>query len=235
MAEAVSDVSFEGDDLLQAAKERNLNVLTTGLFTKMGPGKGISNPNKFASAAFNLPVMEISDIQDFEDGYYILQVIEKIPEKISEFEMVNKEVRADLVKERQDAKAVKDADAFLSALRSGKSMSTESKNYNLTPTTTGLYKRNDSIPNIGSEREISEVAFKLTNENKLPEKVIKGKKGYYVIQFRERKMPELEEFSKEKDAITETLLQQKKSTTFAALLSQIKDKSEITIKEGFFD
>ena len=235
MAEEVSDVSFEGDDLLQAAKERNLNVLTTGFFTRMGPEKGINNPKKFASTAFNLPVMEISDIQDFEDGYYILQVIEKIPEKISEFEKVKEEVRADLVKERQDAKASKDADEFLAALKSGKSMSTESKNYNLTPTTTGFYKRNDSIPKIGSESEISEAAFKLTNENKLSEKVIKGKKGYYVIQFREKKLPEFEEFSKEKAAVTQSLLQQKKSTTFAALLSQIKSQSEITIKEGFLD
>ena len=235
MAEEVSDVSFEGDDLLQAAKERNLNVLTTGFFTRMGPEKGINNPKKFASTAFNLPVMEVSDIQDFEDGYYILQVIEKIPEKISEFEKVSKEVRADLVKERQDAKASKDASVFLAALKSGKSMSTESKNYNLTPTTTGFYKRNDSIPKIGSESEISEAAFKLTNENKLSEKVIKGKKGYYVIQFREKKLPEFEEFSKEKAAVTQSLLQQKKSTTFAALLSEVKSQSEITIKEGFLD
>ena len=235
MAEEVSDVSFEGDDLLQAAKERNLNVLTTGFFTRTGPEKGINNPKKFASTAFNLSVMEISDIQDFEDGYYILQVIEKIPEKISEFEKVREGVRADLVKERQDAKASKDAGAFLAALKSGKSMSTESKNYNLTPTTSGFYKRNDSIPKIGSESEISEAAFKLTNEKKLSEKVIKGKKGYYVIQFREKKLPEFEEFSKEKAAVTQSLLQQKKSTTFAALLSQIKSQSEITIKEGFLD
>jgi peptidyl-prolyl cis-trans isomerase D len=235
MAEEVSDISFEGDDLLQASKERNLNVLTTGFFTKMGPEKGTNNPKKFASTAFNLPVMEISDVQDFEDGYYILQVIEKIPEKISEFEKVKEGVRADLVKERQDAKASKDADEFLAALKSGKSMSTESKNYNLTPTTTGFYKRNDSIPKIGSESEISEAAFKLTNENKLSEKVIKGKKGYYVIQFREKKLPEFDEFSKEKAAVTQSLLQQKKSTTFAALLSQIKSQSEITIKEGFLE
>ncbi len=235
IAEAVSDVSFEGDDLLQSARERNLNVLTTDFFTKKGPEKGINNPKKFASTAFNLSVMDISDIQDFEDGYYILHVIEKIPEKIPEFEKVRKEVRADLVKERQDAKASKDADAFLSALKSGKSMSTESQNYNLAPTTTGLYKRNDSIPKIGFEREISEAAFKLTNEKKLPEKVIKGGKGYYVIQFRERKMPEFEEFYKGKAAITQRLLQQKKYTTFAALLSQIKSQSDITIKEGFLD
>ena len=232
-AEEVSEVSFEGDDLLKAAKERNLNIVTTDFFTKKGPEKGVYNRAKFASAAFNLALMEISDIQDFEDGYYILQVIDKIPEKISELENVKEKVLVDLVEERQDAKASEDANVFLSALKSGKSMDTESNNFNLTPKTTGLFKRNESIPQIGFEGKISEAAFKLTNEKKLPEKVIKGGKGYYVIQFKDRKPPDLEGFNKEKTAIKQRLLQQKKSKVFDALLSQIRSKSDISIKEGF--
>ena len=179
--------------------------------------------------------MEISDIQDFEDGYYILQVIDKIPEKISELENVKEKVLVDLVEERQDAKASEDANVFLSALKSGKSMDTESNNFNLTPKTTGLFKRNESIPQIGFEGKISEAAFKLTNEKKLPEKVIKGGKGYYVIQFKDRKPPDLAGFNKEKTAIKQRLLQQKKSKVFDALLSQIRSKSDISIKEGFLE
>ncbi|MDX2496709.1 MAG: SurA N-terminal domain-containing protein, partial [Desulfobacterales bacterium] len=68
-AEAVSDVSFQEDDLLKLAKERNLKVLTTDFFSRKGPEKGISTPSKFASIAFNLSVGEISDIQEFENGY----------------------------------------------------------------------------------------------------------------------------------------------------------------------
>jgi peptidyl-prolyl cis-trans isomerase D len=234
-AEEVSEVSFEGDDLLKAAKERNLNIVTTDFFAKKGPEKGVDNRAKFASAAFSLALMEISDIQDFEDGYYILQVIEKIPEKNSELENVKEKVMVDLVAERRDAKASEDANVFLSALKSGQSMDTTSNDFNLTPKTTGLFKRNESIPQIGFERKISEIAFKLTNEKKLPEKVIKGGKGYYVIQFKDRKPPDMEGFNKEKTAIKQRLLQQKKSKVFDALLSQIKSKSDISIKEGFLE
>lgn len=234
-AEDVSDVSFAGEDLLKAAEERNLKVLTTDFFTKKGPEKGIKDRVKFASAAFNLAVMEISDIQEFGDEYYILQVIEKIPPKIPELDKVKEEVKADLVKQRQEVKARKDADTHLSALKSGKSMSTESKHFNLTPTTTGFFKRNDSIPKIGPEREIAKAAFQLTNEIKLPEKVIKGTKGYYVIQFRDRKTAAFEEFNKEKVSIKQRLLQQKEARTFDALLAQIRSKSEITIKKEFLE
>ena len=221
--------------MLKAAEERNLKILTTEFFTKKGLEKGIKDRAKFASAAFNLEVMEISDIQEFGDEYYILQVIDKIPPKTPELDKVKKEVTADLVKQRQEAKAQKDANTYLSALKSGNSMSTESRHFNLTPTTTGFFKRNDSIPKIGTEREIANAAFQLTNEIKLPEKVIKGIKGYYVIKFRDRKMPEFEGFNKEKAVIRQRLLQQKKDRTFDALLAQIRSKSEITIKEEFLE
>jgi peptidyl-prolyl cis-trans isomerase D len=234
-AEAVSDVSFEGDDLLKSAKQRNLKILTTDFFTKKGPEKGIKNPAKFASAAFNLAVMEITDIQEFEDGYYILQVIEKIPEKISELKQVKEKVRVDLIKEKQEATAKEDATTFLSALKSGKSMITESKQFNVTPTTTGFFERNDSIPKIGFDRELSKAAFQLTPEKKLPEKLIKGAKGYYVIQLRDRRTPEIEEADKEKTSIKQKLLQQKKNRVFDAFLEQIRSNSEITIKEGFLE
>ncbi len=234
-AEAVSDVSFTGDDMLKVAKERNLKVLTTEFFTKKGPNKGIKNRAKFASEAFSLSVMEISEIQEFEDGYYMLQVVEQIPAKIPELKEVKEKVRVDLIQEKQEAKAKKDADAYLAALKSGKSMNTESKHFNLIPKTTGFFKRNNSIPEIGYEREILEAAFKITNEKKLPEKVIKGTKGYYVIKLRDRKMPEFEGFNKEKAAIKQRLLQQKKARTFNELLVQIRSKSKITIKEGFLE
>jgi peptidyl-prolyl cis-trans isomerase D len=234
-AEAISDISFEGDDLIKSAKERNLKILTTDFFTKKGPEKGIKNRAQFASVAFDLGLMEISDIQEFGDGYYILQPIEKIPEKVQELKNVKKQVRVDLIEEKQDAQAKKDADAYLTALKNGKSMATESKKFNLTPTTTGFFKRDVSIPNIGFEREVSRAAFQLSPEQKLPEKPIKGKKGYYVFQFKDRKMPEVEEFNKEKASIQQQLLQQKKTRTFDAFLAQLKSNSEITIKEGFLE
>jgi hypothetical protein len=60
-------------------------------------------------------------------------------------------------------------------------------------------------------------------------------KGYYVIQFKDRKISDPENFSKEKEEMKNRLLAQKKSSIFDALLAQIKSKSEITIKEGFLE
>jgi len=234
-AEAVSDEAVDGEDLINAAKERNMKILTTDFFSSKGPIKGINNPSEFASVAFNLFDKEISNVQEFEDGYYILQLIDKIQPKIPEFDEVKEKVKLDLIKEKQDEKAKADSEALLAALKSGKTMPAESKKYNLTPETTGFFKRSGSIPEIGYEREIAEVAFQLTGKKQFPENVIKGSKGYYVIQFKDKKISDPENFSKEKEEIKNRLLVQKKSSIFDALLAQIKSKSEITIKEGFLE
>jgi peptidyl-prolyl cis-trans isomerase D len=144
-------------------------------------------------------------------------------------------VKLDLIKETQDEKAKADSERLLAALKSDKTIQTESKKFNLKPETTGFFKRNGSIPKIGFEREISEVAFELTDQKPFPGHVIKGSKGYYVIQFKGRKISDPENFTKEKEEIKDRLLEQKKSSMFDALLAQIKSKSDITIKEGFLE
>jgi peptidyl-prolyl cis-trans isomerase D len=234
-AESVSDIAYEGDDLIKAAKERHLKILTTDFFSKKNPPAGISDPSKFADIAFDLSTGEISDVQEFKDGYYILQLLTKVPPEIPPLDKVKETVKADLLKERQDEKAKADASAFLSALKSGKTMDGESKQFHLTPKTTGFFKRNGSIPDIGYDRGIAEAAFQLTREKKLPENVLKGANGYYVIEYKNRKIIESDTFDKEEKIIKQQLLAQKKSEIFDALLAQLKSKADITIKEGFLD
>ena len=102
-------------------------------------------------------------------------------------------------------------------------------------TATGYFNRNASIPEIGYENQISSAAFMLTKENPLPEKTFNGTKGTYVIRLKNRKLPEAEGFDKEQEQIKETLLVRKQSKTFNEWLQQIKEGSEITIKEGIIE
>ena len=123
--------------------------------------------------------------------------------------------------------------ALLSALKDGAAIETAGKEFDLAPNSTGFFKRNDSIPNIGFERELSRIAFELSDKRSLPQEVIQGGKGFYVIKFKQRKTPSMEEFEKEKANIIKRLLQQKQSGTLRAWLEQKKNSSEIVIEEGF--
>lgn len=234
-AESVFDVTFEGGSLESIAAEQNLNLITTDFFTRKSPPKGVPKKAEFAEAAFNLTEGEVSDIQDFGDGYYLMELVEKRPAQIPEFSAVQQKVKADLIKDKQDEKAKSDAEAVLAALKDGATLAEVGQKFDLEPAATGFFKRNDAIPNIGYERELVQLAFELSDQNKLPPDVVKGRKGYYVIQFNQRKSPAMDEFDKEKAGIKEQLLQQKRFKTFEAWLEQIKNRSEIVVESGFMN
>jgi len=232
-AESIFDAAFESGRIDAVAAEHNLAVKTTDFFTRQGPQKGIQNKAEFAKVAFDLPEDEVSEIQDFGDGYYLMEIVEKRPARIPELKDVETKVKADLIEEKKSEKAKMDAEALLSALKDGTALETAAKEFGLTPASTGFFKRTDAIPNIGFERDLSRVAFELSDDNRLPQKVIQGRKGYFVIQFRQKKPPSMVEFDKEKDDIIERLLQQKRSKAFAAWLEQVKNRSEIVYFEDF--
>jgi peptidyl-prolyl cis-trans isomerase D len=235
-AESVYDAAFEGADLEAIAADRNLTIQTPDYFSRAEPPKVSNNPAKFATTAFELPDGEISEIQDFGDGYYIMEIVEKLPAQIPELNEVKEKIRADLIKQKKGEKAKADAEAMLSALKDGETMDAAARKFDLEPKSTGFFKRNASIPDIGSAREISRVAFELTAQNSLPEGALAGPGGgYYVIKFKDRKIPSLTDIDKEKADIKARLLQQKKFRAFDEWLNQLRNRSEISIEEGVLE
>ena len=232
-AEAFYETTLEGDLIAEVGKEMGLEVKTTGLFSLAGPEKEVQNPKAFADAAFALSLNQISDILDFDDGFYLLQVIESIPGKIPVLGAVKEAVTKDLMKEKQLAMAEEKAKAYLAVLKSGKTPDSAGSDTGVVLKSTDYFKRNDQIKDIGWESEISRTAFTLSPAKPLPEDVIKARKGFYVIRFKDRKLPDPEKFDKEKKQLQETLRRQKELKAFNLWLSEARKKSEITIQEGF--
>jgi peptidyl-prolyl cis-trans isomerase D len=231
-ADAVYNATFEGDDLIKNAQERGLTISETDYFTSNGPVKGIRDRG-FAEAAFKLAPMEISDLLDLADGFYILQVTDTVAPQIPEFQAVSSRVRADWIKAKQVERAKSEADALLAALQGGASLQEQSAKYGLTPDTTGFFARNAPIPKIGYNRELAEAAFGLTAEKPLPETVFPVNENYYLIRYHGRKEPSVEEFEKQKAATRERLLRQKQFQMLDDWVAELKRNSQINIEERF--
>ena len=232
-AETFYETTLEGDLLAEVGKEMGLEVKTTGLFSMVGPEKDIKNRKAFADAAFALSLNQISEIQDFDDGFYILQVIESIPGKIPELAAVKEAVTGDLMKEKQAAVAEEEAKALLAVLKNAPTADGAGSDTGVAFKTTDYFKRNDQIKGIGWENEISQTAFTLSSTQPLAEDVIRGKNGFYVIRLKDRRLPDPQGFDKEKEQLQETLSQQKEFKAFKLWLSETRKKSEITVQEGF--
>ncbi|MEW6673820.1 MAG: SurA N-terminal domain-containing protein [Thermodesulfobacteriota bacterium] len=228
-AESVYELTFDENDLTKAAAVQNLTVHTTDFFTPQGPQQGISEKSKFASTAFSLSEKEISEVQDFGDGYYIIQLLEKVPESIPDLSAVAEKVKANLINEKQKEKSGQEAKKFLEALKGGKSLKDEINRYGLQIKNTGFFKRNEQIPSIGYEPNITRAAFALSGEKKFPDTTVEGNNGFYVIVYSGKKEPDPTGFQNEKDQIVNSLMAQKRLRAFSDWVAQIRKDSQIQL------
>jgi len=229
---ATYNAALNAETLSNVAATLKQQLIITEPFGRNGP-TGVKNPAKFGAVAFELSLNAISDIIDSGDAYYILQVVEDIPETIPELGLVAERVRADLTKEKQNEQALKDARQCLSDLKSGKLLKEYQGKKGVKNGSTDFFKRNDRIPDIGYEREMSSAAFGLSSEKKYADEPIKGQKGYYVIAFKERKTADPAGLADEKGQITEMLTTQKQRRTFEDLLTSLRNSGKIVVENGY--
>jgi len=230
-AEVVYDAASGTGDLAGAAAARKLALHTTDFFTRRGPVKGVPKAAEFAQAAFQLAPGEVSDIQDFGDGYTLLQVADSRPARIPELAAIEARVKQDAIREKQTEQAGKDARALLADVKNGAALEPAAKKAGLTAKTTDFFKRGESPPDLANEPEVTRAAFELSEREPLPAEPIKTSTGYSVIRFREKKPPAAGGLEAEKAQIQDRLLQQKKSKTWEAWLDQLRQSSEIVRKK----
>ncbi len=232
-AEKIYDSIYEGDDIKKALKDR-AEVKETDYFTRKGPDK-LPNRSGFARVAFQLSKMQMSEIQDFPDGYYIIQVTDKLPAEIAKYEDVHDKVKAALIKTRQENKAKADAAKLLGELKKGESFEALAEKFKIKVKTTGFFKRNSAIPDLGTEQAVNKMAFQLSREKTFPDAPVKGRKGFYIIAFKDKKMPDPKGFETEKESIKKRLLERRQKQAFNTWLATLKAKSEIFIKDDLIN
>lgn len=232
-AEVIYDMLIDGADIEKVAKSQGVDLYITEAFDRKGPVSGVSQSQEFISAAFQLPPMEISEILKLTDGYYILQVIEKIPQRIPDIAEVQDKVKTDLIQKKQEEKAKNEAEKLLEALKNGKSLTEESRLRGIKMINSGFVKRNDAVPGLGYEPEVLNTVFSLSPDRKTAQSPTKGKTGYCVMEFVERKYQDGGDAKSEKDQIARVLLQQKQLISFNEFLAQLKKKSQIRVEEDF--
>jgi peptidyl-prolyl cis-trans isomerase D len=233
--EEIYEACYGAGNISDVAKINQLKVHETGFFPQNGPVKGIRQGKQFAETAFALADNEVGEPLELSDGYYILQPIAREPAKIPALKTIKERVRQDLIQTRENDLAKKDAEEFLSALQGGAEFQKAAASRKLEAKSTAFFKRFGAIPEIGLEPDIQKTAFSLSPSRPFPDAVIKSKQGYYVLRFKARQEADPKEFEDKKSEITSSLLQQKRQEAIKELLAQLREKSEITVEEGFLD
>ena len=230
------DTTFDGEDFEKNAKDSGLELVTTDFFTmKKGP-KGIENAAAFADIAFKLPMMELSDISEIGNAYYLIQVINKDPEKIPELNAIKEAVSKDTKRAQQKIAAEDAAKKFLEKTKVAGSIAAAAEgDPSIEIQSTGQMNRSTSVPGIGNDQKLQAAAFKLTQKDKFPENVVAADTGLYVIELKSKRLPLTQGLSIAESNIHDRILSQKQSELYSSWISDLHSNSEIKISDEFIN
>ncbi len=233
---SVYDISFEGEDLVKNAEDKDLELGTTDFFTRNSGPEGMEGADDFAEAAFSLPMGEISEVREIGNSYYLIQPLEKQEAGIPELDSVIEEVREDALRQKQQKTARLAAENFLETVDSAESFSNAAETTGNEVKTTGFFKRNQPVPEIGQNQPFSSKAFSLRDDDPVADSVVTGGNDrFYVMRLKERKTPQDSDFQNQRQEIESRLAERKRRQAVNRWVESMRQAGDIEISDKFSD
>ncbi|MFZ7126031.1 MAG: SurA N-terminal domain-containing protein [Desulfobacterales bacterium] len=233
-AQDAYDATYDDAELPAIAESFKAELMTTDFFGSEGP-QGLVEAGRFAQIALDMDAGEISEVEEFPDGYYLIQVTEQKPAAIPELASVRSRVEEDLKNRKQKENAAQAASAALEKVKAGESLESVARAAGKAIVETGFFGRNDSVEEVGFDPVFSEASFSLSEGKPLVDEVVNGRSGYYLLRFKARNLPDPAEFENEKAMIQSQLLQRKQIEAYTSWLEAARQRSEIVIEKGFLE
>ncbi len=234
-AEAAYDLSYESEDLKAVANELGLELQTTGMIARNHPVEGISDPTAFGRILFGVSAETISEVQEINGDFFILQVEALETPQVPDLDSVRERVVADWEHELRWEQAENQAKAFLLALKEGGDMEALSREKSLEPGSTGFFKRGDAIEGVGFLPAMAEAAFSLSAAKSLPETPARGPDGFYVFRFEARRAPEGPIDQAQLDQARAQLRQRKQQQIFEDWMAAARSQADIEIDRSVLE
>ncbi|MDD5006214.1 MAG: SurA N-terminal domain-containing protein [Candidatus Omnitrophica bacterium] len=221
----------EGNDLPKAEDKFGLKTQETGFFSLGDPLPGFDNwlPLDFADL-FNLKEKEFTDVMQTPRGPYIFQLKEKRLDYTPSFEELKGKIKKILTAEKARELAKTKMDNYYSQIttkikeNSNPDLIKIADSLSLPVKETDLFSRYTAVPEIGAFENFNEAACNL-KEGQISE-ITELPQGYFVvILISQRKPIDEEKFKKEKEAVQQELLRDKKAKVFDEFFASIRSRA----------
>lgn len=172
---------------------------------------------------------------ELPDGFYLVRLVEIIPEKTPDLEEIRKEVETAYKVKEGKRMAKKTARELLKKLREGAEMSKVAKETGLEIKNSGYVRRKDGIKGEPASSELIQTAFRIkSGQYELIEKATQS----YIIKLVDKKPPDEADFADKREAIKKELKESRKNDAVAEWKKYIRKNAEdegiITVETALF-
>ncbi len=205
------------------AKEKNLKIRETGLFT---PEDKTDLDPKLKDAAFSLAKGDISPPLRVGEVFSVLQVVEKHDARIPEFKEVEKKVSAAVLKDKQKEKALSKTQEILEQLKKGADFRSSASKEGAKIEETGFFERGGTPPKLGGSEELHQALAGLSPENPYPDNPVFVDDQYRILRLKAKKEIDTSQFDSQKENYRRGLLQMKQEKTLTSWLEGLLERAK---------
>jgi parvulin-like peptidyl-prolyl isomerase len=205
------------------AKTLNYQIRETPSFTEEAQiVPGLSAGKHMVDFAFGNSVGEVSDVFKTQQGYGVAYVSEETKAGVQKFEDAKPVLKTLVIKEKKYAKALE----IVKKIKQSGSLASAKQIYaQAVYDTTGMFSPAQTVPGVGRDYAFADKAFE-SEVNKISEPV-KGLRGYYLIKVLQKTPFDATAYNMQKNAIRESLLQQKKGMLFSQWIAELKKHAKV--------
>lgn len=219
-----------------AVKHPETAIIPTDFFSRTAPPAALSHDPKFLDTVFNLKKGELSSLVETPSGYYILfaeEIQEPAPPKLAE-------VKERATKDYQLTKARKmageTAASLLAKVKGGADLETSASQAGLKTIKSGPLRKNNAVPDPALPAALIDQALLLGAKTPFPETPLAVGDDLYILQFVERKLPELKSLDDTaKKEYSATLLRQKQDRLLSSWLRHQEKNAKILTSKNILN
>jgi len=214
-------------DLAQFASKHNVAVVNTDYFSQDESIPYIKGDAKLRQSIFSLQKTDVSELIEFNNIFYIVQVVDKKPSYLPEMGEVSDKLKTDYAAYLAALEAKSAAEKYLAKLREGTDWDELAKTMNMKPETTDFFTRMDSPEKIGVTPGLNDAAFKLSENNRYPDAALENEDGALVIRWEGGERIDNGKYRQEKGQYADSQILLKRLSLYDTWLKRLKDQADI--------
>jgi len=232
------NINRKTGELDDAAKNNDLGIKETGLFSRNDAIDGIGREETISAAAFALEEGELARPIQTTQGVFLFTLKERQESRIPELSEVKAAVEQAYRKDRAKTLAREAAETLLSSAKELDSLSKAAAKQKLEVNETDLFKRSFGafIPKIGTSEELGEVAFTLTTEQPIADQVFAVADKFVVVSLKQSIQADMEKLDNAaRNELSSSLLLKKQEAAINDKLEELRSQSQISLAPELAD
>ncbi len=198
-AKKARDVIYQEDNMEDYGKKNNLTVHYSDFFPVNKVPQQFSSIKAVSETLMDLQKKDVSKVLAAENGYYLMQVVDKKVAYVPKLETIENDVRQRYIESETKSLAEKEAKSILERIKAGESFEKIASEKGLNINETGFFQMGNTIPKIGQSSEASDILIQLSTGKPCAEKPLFINDAYFILKLKETSKPDGKTFETQKE------------------------------------